>query len=940
VSRTIRRLFTVCLVAIALAFVSAARAAEADEHAQQLRKHFSNAVKAFENDQFEDAAKEFEEVLKLSPNSTEALELRDMANVRFYIEAINRGPAPLRENVLKLLELAAEAEKQRLTDKDRIEKLVQGLSGTYEERARIYLELVQAGRYAVVPLLERLANTKAPDYTDYRVRASVALIRIGDEAVLPLCTALRAKNESLRQDIAFILGQIGDPRAVPYLLRAAKSDPDTTARSVAEIALDKIRRYADVPDVTPQIALFRYARLYYYDDPSVRQSSRFGHAIWNWSDKDQRLVMQVIPDFLFSVSMAANVATEALLADPGFEPVLPLLISIYHKETIVIRTRLEAARADAEKGMLSEDTERMLQARLATAQNILLTLRASGEKNFYRALTLQLHDGNPYIAAAVIADLAQVGQPRLNVYPELAELLAPVQPATIRVEPPQAAAAASKAPAATPVPQALTAAERARINARSVFPQQVEAESRAAAPPRPSTVRTAPPAERETLNYLIATARRKAEERRAAEEAAAAKRAAAGSQVAENNPLIMALGNSDKAVRYGAAAALVQIRPIVEFDAAKNVVQILGQALTEKGFSTVLIVSADAQSANLLAEILRSAGQLPFSASSTESALQAARSLPPKDLVMINADMPDAFAALKKDPLTAVIPTLVFTKDQDTTVAQQMYAGKAAVVSLKALPERITDAATKAILGSRTSSEGLTLAVQYAHTAADALNAIPQYGSIFSAYLSAVKDPLIASLDSDDPQVRTAAMTALGKARVDSLIPRFIDLYQSETLARPERIACIEAVGRMVEGSAQPPAEVVALAENIQAGGDAELRAQAVRWLKAAPIPPAGIEKLIVQQEASQEAVPEQKAPAPEAAPVNPAPKPEVPPANPPAPEAEPVNPPAPAAPAAPEEQPANPPAPEPEPVNPPAPAAPAVPEEQPANPPPPAPES
>ena len=840
----------VALAAVcSLTFASAAYAQDADK-AALLRKHFITAVKAFQNDQYDDAAKEFEEVLKLSPNSNDALKLRDLAEVRFYIQAMEKGSPAMRANVFKLLELAAQAEKDRLTDSDRIDKLIKDLAGTSEERAQIYVELSSAGRYAVVPLLKRLQDTQATDYADYHVWATLALIRIGEETVPPLCTALRTGNVPVRQDICFILGQIGDPRAAPYLLHAAKNDPEDAVRGTAEDALAKIREYAEVPDAPPEVALFNYAKLYYYDDPSIRRSSRYGHAIWNWLENEDRPTMEVVPDFLYDVSMAKHVATEALLAAPEYEPTLPLLISAYHKEILLIERRLEASAIDPSR-KLSEPEERDLHVRLAKDRNVMLTLRSAGEKHFYQALSLQLRDREPQLAEAVIVDLALVASPELNTYPALPDLMAPVQPAVITVVKPRPRAMRPTPKPAPPADDEPAARTKAVVDATQIFARKVKEEATRVA--RPGTRKEVAPAERETLNYLIATARRRAAARKEADaaEQEAAKVVKAAPPALQSNPLVLALQSTDKGVRYGAAAALVRIAPVHDFASTRNVVDILGQAISERGVSIVLIVTPNSQAANRLRDIARAAGHIPYAAASTDAAMAAARALPPKDLVIIQDTMVATFAELQKDPLIATIPFVVFTAEADTSEAKRTFASKVAgVVSIAGSAPQVRDTITAAVLGSRTAREGQMLASRHAHTAAAALYGISRGTSPFSQHLARIKDPLVSGLDSDDISVRISAAAALGKAKLTALLPRLVDICADTNRPRPERLGCLMAVGDMIESAAEIPPSVVGLVKEIHESGDLEFRLVVADFLGRAALPPAELEKIITLQEA------------------------------------------------------------------------------------------
>ena len=862
-TRLFRRTLTAVLVASL--FAAAANAQQAS-HQAKLKEHFLKGMVAFENGRYKVAVQEFEEVLKLDPSSQEALELRDLADARFFIQVLTKGKPEMRRTVLKLLQLAAEADKQRLTDKDLIDGFIKDLvDDEFAVRKRAYIKLISAGRYAVPGLLRRLAETKAPRYQLYRVRSTVALIRIGEEAVLPLSTALRTDQTSLRQDICFILGEIADPRSAPYLLRAAKQDPGEIVRTVAIRALTRLREGVNVTDEPAHVALFKYARLYYYEDPSIQRSSKYGDATWAWSADQGTLVMQTVPDYLYNVNMARQIAAEALLANPQYEPVLPLLVSTYHKEIQRIRRRLEAGKTLAGQ-KLSELEENQLRARLTRSENVLLTLRSAGEKHFYRALALQLRDGAPELAAAVIEDLATIAKPELNLYPELPELFAPIRPTVYRTPAPAEEEAPTDKPetrtptAAAPKVAKPPSAATATVDPDRLFGLKVRAEKKSTEPAvRTTRAKTqigpkGTPSEHQALYRLIMEARAELTGKRPAAAPVREPEKGEATQVAtlDTNPLIQALKAPDKGVRYGAAAALARIDPTKAFAASKAVVHILGQAITEKGVSTVLVVSKDSQATNRLRAIVRNAGHVPYSASSMGTALTATRALPPKDLVLLENNMIKTFEALKKDPAVAGIPVIIFVRGKDTSGAEKDFAGQAAaVISIDDKSEKITAELARVILGRRTKSEGLKLSAEYARVGARALASIPERDSPFSPHLADIKDALIAALDGDDPEVRISAIGTLGKARIKSLMLRLIDISQAEDRAQAERLACIEAVGKMIGPKETPPQEAVNLLIKIHRTGNPALRRVAVRHLLRATLPPDELEKLISAQEAA-----------------------------------------------------------------------------------------
>lgn len=93
--------------------------------------------------------------------------------------------------------------------------------------------------------VDRLSD---PD-SQVRLQASYKLIAIGSPAVLPLLERAGTGSDSLQYIAAQIFGRIGDSRAVPFLLDAAKDD-NPYVRREAVIALGMM----DLPNLAEPIA--------------------------------------------------------------------------------------------------------------------------------------------------------------------------------------------------------------------------------------------------------------------------------------------------------------------------------------------------------------------------------------------------------------------------------------------------------------------------------------------------------------------------------------------------------------------------------------------------------------------------------------------------------------------------------------------------------------
>ncbi len=834
----------VLLLALATT-LAAGSAAFGENTAQQREQKYREALQAIRDGNYRAATELLDEVLALDPSSTEALELRNITETELMVEVLTRGPEELRRNMLEITRLAARAERERLTDEQQIRQHIDDLLAGFEVRHHAYARLVGAGRYAVPLLIERLLDEEHPDYNEYRVRCTIALMRIGEEAVVPLCTALRSDSASLRQDIVFALGEIRDPRAVPYLLRAAQADPDDQVREVAREALTKTGEDVSIREVPAHEALLQHARLYYYNHPSVRRDAPDGHVTWSWAPDEQRLMMRPVPDFLHAVSRARNVATDALLTNPDYEPTLPLLISAYRHEILLIDNAL----AGQEEAELPELVIRQLHGRREAAQHIMLTLRSAGEEHFYRALRLHLHDQNPARAAAVIDDLAVVARPELNEYPRLEALYEPLRPAVYGTQGAGGNGDGGRredARATRPAPARQTGGDDrpagALLDARRLFARQVEAE-RTATQPTDLT--------ESTLRDLIRAAERKVTVRETREDREAqAERERRRRPRLQDNPLVRALREPQKPVRYGAAAALARIEPNRPFAASSTVVDVLGQAITEKDVSTVLIIASDNQTANRLRQVSRAAGHVSFSATNRADALAQAHELPPKDIFVIDERMDETYESIRNRPELARIPVVIVAQD-DPGSAQRQYGDQvSAVVSLLDEPETIQSRMADAIAERHVRHLGYAVR-PYAKLAAEALLRIPKADSPLSPHLDQIVAPLQEAMGSEHLEVRVAAIRMLGRAGATDLISDLVDLYMDPETDAEERKACIAAVGDALQPDEPVPPAVQDLLIAVHKTGTPEMRELLVANLERAAISPETLARLLVEQEAA-----------------------------------------------------------------------------------------
>ncbi len=223
-----------------------------------------------------------------SPADDESLiAIRDKFGVGSVLRlADNPATAKFAEPIADKLTAAA---RRYTTQPDRLRRFVAALTGTPEEQSYAVARLKDAGPASVPPVIEALNR---PGITrEDRSRLVRNLGRLDPTAVPPLLAVLDSGNPELAADAAMALGQIGDPRAIPFLTYPASSaDSQPKVREAAQGAISSLtRRPFRVEARTPAQVLAEAAWRYH------RHQVEFPGepvAVWTWNKEQNAPVPQ------------------------------------------------------------------------------------------------------------------------------------------------------------------------------------------------------------------------------------------------------------------------------------------------------------------------------------------------------------------------------------------------------------------------------------------------------------------------------------------------------------------------------------------------------------------------------------------------------------------------------------------------------------------------
>lgn len=224
----------------------------------------------------------------------------------------------------------------------------------------------------------------------------------------------------------------------------------------------------------------------------------------------------------------------------------------------------------------------------------------------------------------------------------------------------------------------------------------------------------------------------------------------------EGQSLVKAMNSPDRRVRFEAAFALAAARPDTGFSGADMVVPLLGEALSQTGKPTVVIIAASQDKVNAITEPLTAQGYTVVGATSVANALDAARPLPAVDVVVFDSTLPS-------DQIQGIVESL------STAPKLRGSARLALVQTTQSVFEELKQRDPLLSTSTATDPDGIKAAIEAARTRGGALPVDPQIATDYSLRaagllkqigttggvydLASVKPTLLGSLNDERPEV-------------------------------------------------------------------------------------------------------------------------------------------------------------------------------------------
>jgi HEAT repeat protein len=323
----------------------------------------------------------------------------------------------------------------------------------------------------------------------------------------------------------------------------------------------------------------------------------------------------------------------------------------------------------------------------------------------------------------------------------------------------------------------------------------------------------------------------------------------------DRSPLVRALSYADRAVRYRAAFALARANPVSQFPSFFRVVPILNEAVNSTGSPTALLISADEDARNKLAESLRNSNThyTVYAGATVSDALEQARRAPSIDVVIVanGPEVGHVAEIARNDYRLAGAPVLV-TAPADNLPNVRLQLGQTpgyAAVSSSADEPAIASALTAARADSGNVTLDAEKATQFAATALDILgNLAADHHSIYNVIESV--PTLSDTLKDKRAEIASAAARVLGKiSSTDGQHALAISALGSD-VDPALRIVFLESLAESAKraGNSLDASQVNALIKIVSSDPDPKIRLAAARALGALNVPSNQASTLILQQ--------------------------------------------------------------------------------------------
>ncbi|HEX7900343.1 MAG TPA: HEAT repeat domain-containing protein [Planctomycetota bacterium] len=348
------------LLSLAVAAILPSAGAQDEGFGDKVRVALQEGMDLYKRGKYQEASSKFEEAFQMKPDSDQVYAFIKRAGENIVAGMMNSPERPMQDIGRRLFELAKPGEPLR-EKKEVVLKYIEDLkSESHEVWRNGFWHLKNFGPYCVRFVLPSLGN---PQDDKYRSRVILLLTEIGVDGSLALIEALDSKNDTMRQNAAIVLGNIKDERAIPALKWAVENPNEKPeVKKFANESLRKIIRTKDAAQWRKATDYYyELATKFYYGHSSVIYTWQRAYLIWKWDAEKDVLTERKVARYAYNEQLAEEALFDLLELDPAYKDAstgfsaLSLLACVEFAQALEAEAAVDAAVDALKVGELDKD---------------------------------------------------------------------------------------------------------------------------------------------------------------------------------------------------------------------------------------------------------------------------------------------------------------------------------------------------------------------------------------------------------------------------------------------------------------------------------------------------------------------------------------------------------------------------------------------------------
>ena len=322
--------------------------AQDESFGDKVRQLLGEGTDLYKKGKYAEASSKFEEAFQLKPSSDQVYAFIQRAGEDMIGRMMNDPDRKIQDIGRRLMEMAKPGEPFR-EGKAVVLKYIEDLKS--EDHAvwrNGFWHLKNIGPWAVRFLMPVLADQQQDRY---RSRVMLLFTEMGIDCSLAVVEALDSKNPFVRQNAAIVLGNIKDERAIPALKRVSEdANEPAEVKKFANEALLKIIRGKDAAQWKKAVDYYyELATKFYYSHSSVIHTFQRHYLIWKWDTEKDVLTERKVARMLYNKQLAEEALFDLLALDPNYTDkatglsAWSLLVSVNFSQALESKAAIEAA---------------------------------------------------------------------------------------------------------------------------------------------------------------------------------------------------------------------------------------------------------------------------------------------------------------------------------------------------------------------------------------------------------------------------------------------------------------------------------------------------------------------------------------------------------------------------------------------------------------------